>query len=352
MQIHIDSCTGSELCDTFANAYNYIWTQDSETGIIWFHPKDCLYEDIMDQQIKIEADQLAVPMLSGVVLALASHSGELRFGNSTRMSSGALGTYDYPVDIPAGTFCIRDILNLCCTGDPARMFFINCLGNENRVQALNLARPKGQRMDHPPSGALAYWKTEIGPLINEMPPTNEQMLKLVMGSNRRLSKAALGYFSLMVYSARTVEYLLDQGLSKSEAIRLSLAAADVHVRDENSSCPEAEERLRIEATSDYLLTGDFELACLAALNIASLDKDLSALRTLCQRDYNEGNFLNIASDVARLCRQSETIHTALNMPEFKVLHDVLDKIGLVDTILDRPWPECRTLQFTVLESGK
>lgn len=118
-----EKCTGRDVLNALTETYKgFTWTQDPLAGVIWLHPKDDSMMRAFDIQAVVEADQYGVPMLTGLLKPLAENSGGI-----IRVKSGGtsyLNTFDGPVDIPRGTYKVRDLLNICCVAEPSYSFYL------------------------------------------------------------------------------------------------------------------------------------------------------------------------------------------------------------------------------------
>ena len=109
-----DETTGNELFDAFLSNYPALtYTQNPETGIIWFHPKGIEYSNILDERIDINRYARNVPMYTGIysdlcnVLApqiidssILPRTQVYRFTETPRIPASWL----YDIDVPAGTY--------------------------------------------------------------------------------------------------------------------------------------------------------------------------------------------------------------------------------------------------------
>jgi hypothetical protein len=127
---HNEKATGNELFDAFLTTYPaFTYTQDPETGVIWFHPKRVNYSDILNQQVKIARQASQVPMYADIYMPLC----KLLAPNITdsRDTGDYIGEIDrsthkppipyiwfYDVNMPAGVYSVREILNFCCAANP------------------------------------------------------------------------------------------------------------------------------------------------------------------------------------------------------------------------------------------
>ena len=118
------SCTVDELLKAFENTYpNLIHTLDRKTGVIWLHPKAIQYNDILARRVKVSAGAVALPMQKGILNNIF-HFPSLELSQGwNRMTMSDENQFNYAVDLPEGTFSIKDILNSCLLANPAYSFF-------------------------------------------------------------------------------------------------------------------------------------------------------------------------------------------------------------------------------------
>jgi len=61
-------CSGQDVLNAVTASYHdFMWTQESNTGVIWFHPKDLALGHILSPKIRIADEQLGVPMQKGIL---------------------------------------------------------------------------------------------------------------------------------------------------------------------------------------------------------------------------------------------------------------------------------------------
>src|SRR6185369_2221579 len=102
-------------------------------------------------------DQPGLPMQSGILEPL--ESGCAPGFAVKRWDALFQNTFNYAVDIPAGRYALRDLLNLCCIANQTKTFLVQSGLGGAFVTAVNLVSDETAA---PPIGALDLWNTEIG----------------------------------------------------------------------------------------------------------------------------------------------------------------------------------------------
>ncbi len=162
--------TGRQLLDAFVSNYSdYTYTQDRVSGVIWIHPKNVHYDDILNQNVRINANAWQVPMLTGVLTPLcAALAPEVMVAMPAWWGFSPRYYFDYYVDLPAGDYTARDILNYCCAQNISKSFVAGPrrAGNSG---AWPVDLDHDTQKSTTRTAAVNFWRTEIGPCGNEGP---------------------------------------------------------------------------------------------------------------------------------------------------------------------------------------
>jgi len=181
--------TGRKALEAFLAAYpDYTFTQDAATGIIWIHRKSVRYEDIFSQKIRIRHAAEQVPMWGSVVMRLQALQGVPPGVDDWKLSVA----WQYGVDLPAGVYAVRDILNFCDVPNPTMVF--STLPNAGQTVwggVLNDVRP----IRPPRAAAVAFWHDEIAD-GKEGPPTLEEIGTALSDPNPRTRQAGCLYLNM------------------------------------------------------------------------------------------------------------------------------------------------------------
>ena len=166
-----DKVTGREILDALLREYaEFTYTQNPNTGIIWIHPKKLAYGDILNQRVKISHDAIGVPIYPDIYLPLRKLLGPDFIETPSGISRPLPHSYD--VDVMAGTYSAREILDLCCSANPSKAFWILQPGQTeaHAIYPTPLAYPSP--VAPPRVGALRFWELGIGKSTNGIPTYN------------------------------------------------------------------------------------------------------------------------------------------------------------------------------------
>jgi hypothetical protein len=175
-------CTVKDLYDAFATTYGLAWVQDEHTGVVWFHPVELAYDHFLTTRVHVAREHLGLPMQSGILEALGASS-------ATRIIVKQWGSlfenaFNYAVDVPAGMYTVRDLLNLCCIANPTKTFHAQAWPDGRVfVTAVNLV---SDRVGPVPAGALHLWDMEVRQERGKSPPTQEQVMTAL--ADRRVAE--------------------------------------------------------------------------------------------------------------------------------------------------------------------
>ncbi len=188
-------CQARDLLDAVQAQYPaYQWSQDKETGVIWIHPRNVAYDEILPQEVVVEKDQLAVPAQEGVLQSLVADDDLIRV---KRWGDALRNTHNYPVDLPKGTHSVRRILNLCCAANPTKSFYIRFYSKRgfHVVTAFNLTRYK----ERTPPGALHLWKLGIGE-FRGAEPSDAEVQAALSDHDPRIRRVARHYLETVAWN--------------------------------------------------------------------------------------------------------------------------------------------------------
>lgn len=311
--------TVGQLMDATVASYpDYRWSQDPKTSVLWIYPKEIAYENLLSATIEVEAEQLSVPMQTGILEELFSIDAlGLRAGPLRTSAIGFKNTFDYPVNVPAGSLSIRELLNICAEQNISKSFFIELLaGVETIITPVNLVSDK---LNSPPEGAVLWWHLEIGETHNGMGPSKEDLLNALSGSDGRRRMAARSYLETVIWQV-PFEGWVSGIADQEEAIWYSLALLDILFRVDLGSAVNGViiNRLKMESTTNFYDEGPPFLALLAALEIARLGRDSSILRRVEMRNdlnFDKSSNAELISEMARIVRRSEQMRSLMEKSE-------------------------------------
>ena len=183
-----EKATGKELLEALVGTYAaYTYTQDRETGVIWVHPKSIKYEDILNQKVAITHPAMQVPAYWGILEPLCNLlspevtryirvNGAHSYDSSGRENMPS--SFCYWVDLQAGVYPARQILNLCCVANPSAVFEIRSQPGRPGSSLTIDMRSSHLMNRFARAGALRFWEIEIGKSPNGTPGLDELRLAL------------------------------------------------------------------------------------------------------------------------------------------------------------------------------
>jgi len=294
--------TVKELFDALVAAYpEYTYTQDAATGIVWFHPKDLPYTNILDQPVHIFSSATGVPMQTGVLEKIAALESPQKI-SVKRWGTAFENTFNYPVDLPSGIFSVREILNMCCVANPKKTFAVG----PSLVTAINLGSDKAKAA--PPAGILHFWKIHIGNLEKGV-PTDDDIINALSSSNPRLRWAGRAYLEAVIWQHPTEELVM-RAKSGEKALWTAIGVKSILVRTEKAIALAAVQRMRTEFNRS-ILESNPGLAFLVAMEISEATGDPKPIEMAARHRLSDSEFAGIADDFERIARKSKTVREKL-----------------------------------------
>lgn len=268
------SCRVRDLYDELAEHYQLNWSQDEKTGITWLYPRNRSYLELLPQKIRIQDDQFGLPMRSGVIQALYE-SPDIEI-DIYPWSSLFVNTFDYPVDVPAGDYTLRDLLNLSASANPTKTFFLQPGYAGVQVTELNMTRDEAGPV---PLGAAHLWDLNIGKWSRRQVPDEEEIVQVLGSVDPSIRHAAKSYLEVLLWGLEIDEL---PTLSRNPEVRLwtSLAILSIMVRSESATHLSSLNTIKELATSEFLGKCDLRLAVLIGLEMILLDQDGTVLQSI------------------------------------------------------------------------
>ncbi len=294
-------CTVREVYDALAATYGLAWEQDAHTGVAWFHPRELNSDPVLTTNIRVERDQLGLPMQSGILEALAD--GGVAGLTVKRWDSLFRNTFDCAVDVRAGVYSVRDLLNLCCVANPTKTFFARAGDGEVFLTPLNLVSDEVRTV---PSGALHLWDAEIGQARPQGEPTRGQLMKALAAQRAEVRLAARNYLEAIIWSV-DVDELVRHGGSIEQTLWTCIGVTSILVRSEEATHQASLETLGRLATDDWLAACEPGLALMTALDYARLAKDARALEVVSRRDFAADELAEVIPDACRVAASSDYV---------------------------------------------
>jgi hypothetical protein len=309
--------TGKDLLDAFVATYPaYTYTQDKETGIIWLHPKNTSYINILGQEVTVEHPVEQVPMLSGIVNPLCLLLTPIVNTSSDNFGPPMDMTYDYCVDLAAGNYTVVEALNYCCVWNITKSFIVapDSVG-KLIIQPINLYSDNPLA---PRQAAVRFWEVEIGKPTNSIPSIEE--LSGAMGdANPRIRWAARNYFE-----ATSANYpwgiLIEKSASPKKAVWTALGVKSVLCRGVNDD--QFISHLGSRFTTNLTQIKDPSLALVTSLELTREKQNTSYLDSIVgKHKFSQAEIDSIKPDVYRLAHESKLVLDKLkamnlNVPEF------------------------------------
>ena len=226
-------------------------------------------------------------------------------------------TFDYCVDLPAGIYSLKEVLNYCCVGNLTESFAI---GRDDRgvffIEPIDLYY--GNPLAPPRVAAMKFWEIEIGKPANGTPNTME-ISTAMSDTNPRIRWAARSYLA-----AARQNYQFDDLGSKindpEKAIWEGLGIEDIVFRGIDDS-----QFGRIEApwfAKNLAKIQEPGLALLTSLEQAREKQDTGYLDAIVNaHKFSEAEIASIKPNIYRLAHESKLAldklkSMKLNVPDF------------------------------------
>jgi hypothetical protein len=296
------TCTVRELYDWLVGVFpEMTWSQDSESGIVWFHPRATPL-DALSNPIVFPHSMRGARVFSDILEPLAT---EQRFG-LFRRGAARRNTLDYPVDIPKGSYTIKEVLDLCASANPKTCFFAFVPDAGLIIAPLTSFNQSPVPV---PPGAVAFWKTYINAADNHI-PSERDIIGAMASSDPGVRWAGRNYLSMLLLSL-SVDDLIRSAEGRS-ALAAAIEVVNLMVRDlKMATHTVGLATIDRELTDAFLESGDPQLALLGALQLARVKKDTSKLEKLTTRALPETVVKPILSDVHRILRDAPQARSVL-----------------------------------------
>jgi hypothetical protein len=297
-------CRVRDIYDAFVSRYNLAWVQDENTGVVWFYPVEQKYEDILSAKINVTHDYLGLPMQTGVLEPLEivdSMSIVVK-----KWGSLFLNTFNYAVDVPAGEYTVRDIINLCCIANPTKTFSVQANQNGFFITAVNLVAEKPGPI---PAGVNHLWDV-AAERSGQGARTRERLIAALATLEQEVRYGARNYLESVIWRVRADELIACES-SIVQKLWTCIGITSILVRTEQATHLMSIETMRRLATTEFLFTGEPEIAVMTALDLARLTKDSSALEIVIKRDLAENFLKSVIRDICRVAALSEFVRKTL-----------------------------------------
>lgn len=303
------STTCREVLNALASSYpDYTYSQDDKTGITWIHRKAIPYSNVLDSKIKIDHTAIQVPMCIGVLIPLQSELGWLPY---PVFDKPWMATFNYGVDLQRGVFSVRDIINICCTGDVTTGFWIS-MSPEGRLVVQPWHLITTNPFVPPREAAVDYWRTEVDQNSSEIPTLDKIGLALA-DSNRRIRWAAVNYLRATPSNYRTRD-LIEEANDEHKMMWAALQLKRLETAQEDF--PYLTKFLNGVAVLQNALTDYYDklspgLALLVSMELARERNDVSDLRMSFSHRFSLEETASVKADLIRIARASKLVRTNL-----------------------------------------
>jgi len=305
-----DKCAVSEVLMAFEKAYSdYTQMQDDKTGIIWLHPQAIPYDTILTNRIRVGKDADALPMQTGILEMFRP----LKIWSGGSDGPVALNTFNNPVNLHAGSYCVRDILNVCCLANPNRTFFVTQAHNGVWViYPLTVILFHGENHQLTPA-LLSYWQSEIDSTAQDL-PTDNQLINALSSNDLQIRSAARNYVELDISELFSK---LGGLLSKSDTLEKSMWVAIANLNVVACTDPEGPilhlpEMDKMEkALKEEDWSGNTGLKALVAMEVARVTRDTTFLEQVAKQPLSVSAIANVKPDIIRTLRVSSYLRDKL-----------------------------------------
>jgi hypothetical protein len=316
-------CTVKDLYDALSTTYGLAWVQDELTGVVWFYPAETAYDRILTTKVHVAWNQLGLPMQSGILESLGAESAT---GISVKQWGTLFrNTFDYAVDVPAGTYTVRDLLNLCCAANPTKTFFAQVRHGRFFVTAVNLVSDEVRPV---PAGALHLWDVEIRHGRGKGAPAQEHVMTALSDHDPEVRHAARNYLEAIIWSVPVDEWVNLRN-SAVQTLWTCIGVTSVLVRSEEATHQASIETMERLATDDFLAECEPGLAAITALELARLTRNARALEIVRKRNLGANELAGVASDACRIVALSGYVRRALQAKSPDAIVGVLKPLSEV-----------------------
>jgi hypothetical protein len=332
------NCTVNDLLDAFASAFpQYMFTQEADTGVLWLHPTNVAYTDILSGKIVVTRPAEAIPMLSGIL-------GPLTLFRSLQLApvpvtGGGFSSFNYPVDLPAGTYSLREIVNYCCLACPDRTFDFEPCAHESYGYSCMSICPYGKPL---PPGAEFFWQKEIDPSVLQE-PTEDQLIAALANQDRHIRWAARQYFDFnFMVNERFRSEMIQRAAPAATAIWVTVgidSVVDYGMGLMSPYSPACIHRMQAVFERKEDLSGEPGLKALAAVELARVSHDFGPLREVAKQPLSAADIEDVKYDLIRNLHYSDAVRdqlAELNPPWAGFSRLEIEELGRTDNLFSLP----------------
>lgn len=297
-----DKCTAKQLFDAFVSHFaSMCWTQDITSGIIWLIPKGVDYGQLLTNRWAVAKDQYGLPMFSEVLVPMCA---SVHLGTAGPQGGLFFATFDYPVNLPSGSYTIREILNQCCVCNPMKNFgvFVNPRGT--LIQPDNLLPDMGLTSVTP--GALAFWQAVVNS-EQLQPPDLPTVIDALAAKDEHIRWGARCYIEL---TSRGTSYddLVAQAPTVGNGLWAAIGCLNVLKRDpRHFTHVSSIQRMEQSFDPGLFESGDPALAAVVALEMVWHSQDTRGLALIAKRKVTDDQLYGVKSDLYWIMRLSPLV---------------------------------------------
>jgi hypothetical protein len=293
------SCTGMDFVKAIVSSYpQYQYATDPEYGIVWIFPRQASYQEILGQKLNIREPLKGVPMFSGLLESVAKNPTACVLAKG--LSDLFRNTFDYPLDVPAGEYSVRSLLNLACSGNPCQSFVISpTTSGCPLVTPINLTGDDPTKA--PPIGSLVLWNSFIAPATK--PPGLPEINAALADPDPRKRWAARSYLTANAWNI-PLDELIATAPGGEGAVWSALGVLGVIAHSDQATHTASVHRLQAELTTQFLVTGDAKLALLGAAELASRGGGNKPLDLVLLRTVGNTEIQSVADELAPIAGRS------------------------------------------------
>ncbi|HSR49595.1 MAG TPA: hypothetical protein VLV83_02135 [Acidobacteriota bacterium] len=322
-------CPVGHFYDAIVSRYQMAWVQDQRTGVAWLHPHEWAYDDLLATKVHVARDHLGLPMQTGILEPLGKPE-------TTHFIAKEWGTlfrnmFDYAVDIPAGRYAVRDILNLCAVANPTKTFLVKVRPKSVVVTAVSLGSDESGA---PTVGALHLWDSETGIPRAESGPTKRQVVSALAHRQSKVRSAARNYLESIIHEVEIEEWVNDETATE-QALWTCIGVLSILVRTREVTYRRVIEMTARFATDDFLAQGYPGLALITALELARLTENTRALEIVNNRVLRADELLGVHSDACRVASLSGFVRKALRVENTR---NIVEKLPLLQAMVRSSGP--------------
>jgi len=311
-------CTVADIYRALASNYGLDRLQD-QTGVTWLR-RGAASTEALARRIRVPRDQPGLPMQSGILEPLGASAASL---NVKSWGSAFLNTFDYAVDIPANTYQLDDVINLCCLANPSKTFAIYTSDGATVVSAVNLAAESTRPLR---AGAALYWDREVRHTRRDAEPSDDDLVAALSHSDADVRAAARNYLEARIERV-DVDALVRRADRVDDALWTCVGVTSVLVRSESATHTASIEVMQARATDEFMTLGDPGLATVAALDLMRLTRERHWLDIVSERRIDARALRAVVPDVCRVAALSPFVREALGDPRHQWLAGAIPGVG-------------------------